>query len=110
MEIGALTGVILAAAAVRLPIVLDGFISGAAALLAQRFSSHVRDVLFASHLSAEKGHRLLLDELQLAPLLDLGMRLGEGTGACIAMGLIEASVKLSREMATFVSAGVNERL
>ncbi|HEX7232115.1 MAG TPA: nicotinate-nucleotide--dimethylbenzimidazole phosphoribosyltransferase, partial [Candidatus Binatia bacterium] len=101
LEIGAITGVIIGAAAFRLPIVLDGFISGAAALLAYRFSPHVQDILFASHLSAEKGHRRVLDELRLAPLLDLGMRLGEGTGACLAMGLIEASVKLSREMATF---------
>ena len=109
-EIGAIAGVILAAATFRLPMVLDGFISGAAALLAHRFSPHIRDVLFASHLSAEKGHRLLLDELHLDPLLDLSMRLGEGTGACLAMGLIEASVKLSREMATFSSAGVKARL
>ena len=110
LEIGAMTGVILAAAAFRLPMVLDGFISGAAALLATRFSPHVRDILFASHLSAEKGHRVVLDELHLDPLLDLSMRLGEGTGACLAMGLIEASVKLSREMATFSSAGVQARL
>ncbi|HEX5605492.1 MAG TPA: nicotinate-nucleotide--dimethylbenzimidazole phosphoribosyltransferase [Candidatus Binatia bacterium] len=110
LEIGAITGVIIAAAAFRLPVVVDGFISGAAALVAQRLSPHIRDILFASHLSAEKGHRLVLDELHLDPLLDLGMRLGEGTGACLAMGLIEASVKVSREMATFASAGVNEKL
>jgi nicotinate-nucleotide--dimethylbenzimidazole phosphoribosyltransferase len=110
LEIGAITGVIIGATALRLPMVLDGFISGAAALLACRFSPHIRDILFASHLSAEKGHRLVLDELHLDPLLDLGMRLGEGTGACLAMGLIEASVKLSREMATFFSAGVKAKL
>lgn len=110
LEIGAITGLILGAAAFRLPIVLDGFISGAAALLAQRFSPDVRDVLFASHLSAEKAHGLLLDQLHLDPMLDLGMRLGEGTGACLAMGLIEASVKLFREMATFSSAGIKGRL
>jgi nicotinate-nucleotide--dimethylbenzimidazole phosphoribosyltransferase len=110
LEIGAIIGVIIGATAFRLPMVLDGFISGAAALLAYRFSPHVRDILFASHLSAEKGHRLVLDELHLDPLLDLGMRLGEGTGACLAMGLIEASVKLSREMATFSSAGVKAQL
>jgi hypothetical protein len=86
--------------------VLDGFISGAAALLAHRFSPHIRDVLFRLAFIRRKGHRLLLDELHLDPLLDLSMRLGEGTGACLAMGLIEASVKLSREMATFSSAGV----
>ena len=109
LEIGAIAGVILGAAALRLPMVLDGFISGAAALLAQRFCPHVRDILFASHLSAEKGHRLLLDELNLAPVLNLQMRLGEGTGACLLMGLIEASVKIMGEMATFESAGVGEK-
>jgi nicotinate-nucleotide--dimethylbenzimidazole phosphoribosyltransferase len=110
LEIGAMTGVILGAAALRLPMVLDGFISGAAALLAQRFSPHVRDFLVASHLSAEKGHRLMLEELGLAPMLDLAMRLGEGTGACVLMGLIEAAVKIMSEMATFASAGVKEKI
>jgi nicotinate-nucleotide--dimethylbenzimidazole phosphoribosyltransferase len=110
LEIGAMTGVMLGAAAFRVPMVLDGFISGAAALLAQRFSPHVREVLFASHLSAEKGHGLMLDALKLAPAFDLQMRLGEGTGACLLMGLIEASVKIMGEMATFESAGVKERL
>ena len=84
--------------------------AGAAALLAYRFAPHVRDILFAAHLSAEKGHRLMLDELKLLPMLDLQMRLGEGTGACLLMGLIEASVKLIGEMATFESAGVKEKL
>ncbi len=105
-----MTGVVLGAAALRVPMVLDGFISGAAALLAHRFAPHVRDILFASHLSAEKGHRLMLDELKLVPMLDLQMRLGEGTGACLLMGLIEASVKIIGEMATFESAGVKEKL
>jgi nicotinate-nucleotide--dimethylbenzimidazole phosphoribosyltransferase len=94
----------------RLPMVLDGFISGAAALLAQGFSPHVRDILIASHLSAENGHRLMLDQLKLTPILDLKLRLGEGTGACILMGLIEAAVKIMGEMATFESAGVKEKL
>jgi nicotinate-nucleotide--dimethylbenzimidazole phosphoribosyltransferase len=110
LEIGAMTGVILGAAAFRAPMVLDGLIAGAAALLAQRFCSHARDILFASHLSAEKGHGFILDELKLAPVLDLQMRLGEGTGACLLMDLIEASVKLMGEMATFQSAGVKEKL
>ncbi len=110
LEIGAMTGVVLGAAALRVPMVLDGFISGAAALLAHRFTPHVRDFLFASHLSAEKGHAMLLDELKLAPVLDLQMRLGEGTGACLLMGLIEAAVKIMSEMATFESAGVEEKL
>jgi nicotinate-nucleotide--dimethylbenzimidazole phosphoribosyltransferase len=110
LEIGAITGVILAAARFRIPMVLDGFIAGAAALLAQRFCPHVRDVLFASHLSAEPGHRLILEQLRLTPVLDLGMRLGEGTGACLLMGLLETSVKIMGEMATFPSAGVKEKL
>jgi nicotinate-nucleotide--dimethylbenzimidazole phosphoribosyltransferase len=110
LEIGAMTGVMLGAAAFRVPMVLDGFISGAAALLAQQFSPYVREVLFASHLSAEKGHGLMLDALQLVPVFDLQMRLGEGTGVCLLIGLIEASAKIMREMATFESAAVKEKL
>ena len=110
LEIGAITGVILGAAAFHIPMVLDGFISGAAALLAQRLNPLVRDVLFASHLSAERGHQLMLDQLKLTPVLDLQMRLGEGTGACLLMGLIEAAVKIIAEMATFTSAGVKEKI
>ena len=109
LEIGAMTGMILGAAALRIPMVLDGFVAGAAALLAQRFSPHLRDNLIASHLSAEKGHRQMLEQLELTPVLDLSLRLGEGTGACILMGLIEAAVKIMAEMATFKSAGVEER-
>jgi nicotinate-nucleotide--dimethylbenzimidazole phosphoribosyltransferase len=110
LEIGAMTGVMLGAAAMRVPMVLDGFIAGAAALLAQKFSPYVREVLFASHLSAEKGHGVMLEALDLAPAFDLQMRLGEGTGACLLMGLIEAAVKLMGEMATFESAGVKEKI
>jgi nicotinate-nucleotide--dimethylbenzimidazole phosphoribosyltransferase len=106
LEIGAIAGLILGAAAFRIPMVLDGYICSSAALLAHRFSPHVKDILFASHLSAEAGHRAMLDELGLRELFDLQMRLGEGTGACIAMGLIEAAVKIMREMATLDSAGV----
>lgn len=108
-EIGAIAGLMLGAAAYRLPMVLDGYICSSAALLVCRLHPAVKDVLFASHLSAEVSHRSMLDELQLAPLLDLNMRLGEGTGACLAMGLIEAAVKIMREMATFESAGVAEK-
>jgi nicotinate-nucleotide--dimethylbenzimidazole phosphoribosyltransferase len=110
LEIGTMMGVILGAAAFHLPMVLDGFISGAAALLAHRVCPQVRDVLFASHHSAEKGHGLMLDELKLAPVLDLRMCLGEGTGACLLMGVIEASVKIMRDMATFDSAGVRGKI
>jgi nicotinate-nucleotide--dimethylbenzimidazole phosphoribosyltransferase len=110
LEIGAITGVILGAAALRIPMVLDGFVSGAAALLAQRFCPDARDVLLASHLSAEKGHGLMLRELDLSPVLDLSMRLGEGTGACVLMGLSETAVRVMREMATFESAGVKGKI
>jgi nicotinate-nucleotide--dimethylbenzimidazole phosphoribosyltransferase len=110
LEIGAMTGVILGAASLRIPMVLDGFIAGAAALLAQRFSAHVRDFLFASHLSAERAHAMMLAELGLAPVLDLQMRLGEGTGACLLMSLLEAAAKIMGEMATFESAGVKGKI
>ena len=110
LEIGAMTGVILAATAFRIPMVLDGFISGAAALLAHHFCPLVQDALFASHLSSETGHPLMLEALKLAPVLDLQMRLGEGTGACIVMNLIEAATRILCEMATFESAGVEKKL
>ena len=110
LEIGAMTGVILGAAAFHIPMVLDGFISGAAALLAQRFCPPVQDVLFASHLSPETGHKLMLETLHLSPVLDLAMRLGEGTGTCLLMGLTEAAVRILGEMATFESAGVEKKL
>lgn len=110
LEIGAMTGVILGAAARRVPLVLDGFISSAAALLAQHFCPAVVDFCFASHLSVEPGHRRMLDVLKLAPVLDLQMRLGEGTGACLLMNLIESAARIMGEMATFESAGVEEKL
>jgi nicotinate-nucleotide--dimethylbenzimidazole phosphoribosyltransferase len=110
LEIGAMAGVMLGAAAHRVPTMLDGYISAAAALLAVRMNPNVRRTLIASHLSAENGHRAMLDQLSLAPLLDLNMRLGEGTGACLAMGLAEAAIKIVREMATFDSAGVKEKI
>jgi len=110
LEIGAMAGVILSAAAFHIPMVLDGFISGAAALLAQRLCSPVQDFLFASHLSPETGHEFMLEQLKLAPVLDLKMRLGEGTGACVLMGLAEAAARLLGEMATFESAGIEKKL
>ena len=110
LEIGAMTGVIVGAAAFHIPMVLDGFISGAAALLAQHLCPHVHDVLFASHLSTETGHGLMLEALELAPVLDLALRLGEGTGACMLMGLTEAAAKILGEMATFESAGIQKKL
>ena len=108
-EIGGLAGVMLAAAAHRVPVVMDGFISGAAALIGVGLAPGLRDYLIAGHVSAEPGHRLLLDHLRLKPLLDLGMRLGEGTGAALGMYLCEAAALLLEEMATFAEAGVSEK-
>ena len=109
LEIGGITGVILAAAAHRIPVVIDGFISGAAALIAAGLAPGVKDFLIAAHVSAEPGHRLLLKHLGLKPLLDLGMRLGEGTGAALGISLAETSARILAEMATFVDAGVSGR-
>ncbi len=108
-EIGGLVGVMLAAAAHRTPVVIDGFISGAAALLAGALSPELKDFLIAAHVSAEAGHRLLLRHLGLKPLLDLGMRLGEGTGAALGISLAEVAARVLAEMSTFTEAGVSER-
>jgi nicotinate-nucleotide--dimethylbenzimidazole phosphoribosyltransferase len=108
-EVGGLVGVMLAAAAHRIPVVIDGFISGAAALIATALSPGLRDFLIAAHVSAEMGHSLLLRHLGLKPLLDLDMRLGEGTGAALGIFLAEAAARLLGEMSTFTEAGVSER-
>jgi len=108
-EIGGLAGVILAAAAHRVPVLLDGFISGAAALIAAGLCPAVKPFLIASHRSVEAGHRAVLQALEAKPLLDLDLRLGEGTGAALAMSLVEAAVKILNEMATFAEAGVSEK-
>ena len=108
-EIGGLVGVMLAAAAHRIPVVIDGFISGAAALIASALSPALKDFLIAAHVSAEVGHPLLLEHLGLKPLLDLGMRLGEGTGAALGIFLAEAAARVLAEMSTFAEAGVSER-
>ncbi|MBI4715562.1 MAG: nicotinate-nucleotide--dimethylbenzimidazole phosphoribosyltransferase [Nitrospirae bacterium] len=110
LEIGGIAGLILGGAAHRIPVVLDGFIAWAGALLAAGWCSSVRDYLFASHLSVEEGHRAALERLSLKPLLDLDLRLGEGTGACLGIGLVEAGVRILTEMATFDEAGVSERI
>lgn len=107
-EIGFLAGVLLGAAAGRRPAVIDGFISSAAGLIACAIAPGVQDYLLASHCSAELGHRALLDHLGKRPLLDLGMRLGEGTGAALAIGILEASARCLAEMATFAEAGVSD--
>jgi nicotinate-nucleotide--dimethylbenzimidazole phosphoribosyltransferase len=108
-EIGGLAGAILAAAAFRRPVVIDGFISTAAAMIAASLAPLSRDYLIAAHTSQELGHHLMMDWLGIRPLLDLQMRLGEGTGAALAMSLVEASCKLLAEMATFSEAGVSQR-
>ena len=108
-EIGGLVGVMLGAAAKRVPVVIDGFISGAAALIASALSPIVKDHLIAAHLSAEPGHRILLEHLGLEPLLSLKMRLGEGTGAALGIFLAEVAAGILADMATFGEAGVSER-
>lgn len=109
-EIGGLSGIILASAANRIPVLIDGFISGAAALIAYKLEPKVRDYMIASHCSVEKGHRIALKFMGLKPLLDFDMRLGEGTGAALGMGIAEAGIKIMTEMATFESAAVSERI
>lgn len=109
LELAGLAGLMLGAAACRVPVVLDGFIAGAAALIAVELQPRCREYLIASHRSVERGHQAILDHLNLTPLLDLNLRLGEGTGACLGMDLVFAAVKIMTEMATFGEAGVSER-
>jgi nicotinate-nucleotide--dimethylbenzimidazole phosphoribosyltransferase len=108
LEIALLVGVALGAAERRLAIVVDGFISAAAALVAHRLCPAIGGYLIAAHVSPEPGHHLLLDELGLEPLLDLGLRLGEGSGGALALPLIDAAVAILEEMATFEGAGVSD--
>ncbi len=106
-EIGGIAGLCLAAASHRTPILIDGFISTAAALIACTIEPKVNNYLFASHSSAENGHKIALKKLKKRAILDLDLRLGEGTGAVLAMNLIEAGVKILTQMATFTEAGVS---
>lgn len=106
LEIAGLVGVLLGAAARRIPIVIDGFITGAAALVAVELCPRARDYLIAAHTSVEIGHRATLERLGLVPLLALNLRLGEGTGAALAFALVDAAARLLDEMATFTEAGV----
>ena len=108
-EIGGICGFCLGAAASRVPAVVDGFIASAGALLAIRLAPQLADYLFFSHQSAEPGHQMMLEVLEIKPLLSLDMRLGEGTGAALAIGVIESALRLYNEMATFESAHVSER-
>ncbi|MGO4213899.1 nicotinate-nucleotide--dimethylbenzimidazole phosphoribosyltransferase [Terriglobus sp. YAF25] len=107
LEIAAMTGMILEAARARLIVAIDGFISTAAAALAVAIAPSAAGYLIAGHQSQEPGHRLLLNHLRLAPVLSLDMRLGEGTGAVLAMPVIESAIALYTRMATFSSAGVS---
>jgi nicotinate-nucleotide--dimethylbenzimidazole phosphoribosyltransferase len=107
LEIAAIAGLVLGCAANSIPVVIDGFISTAGALIASELHPHVRDYIFAAHQSVEIGHGFMLEHIGARPILDLDFRLGEGTGAALAMGLIEAGVKVLKEMATFEQAGVS---
>ncbi|WP_129124827.1 nicotinate-nucleotide--dimethylbenzimidazole phosphoribosyltransferase [Geomonas oryzae] len=106
LEIAGIAGLVLGAAANRIPVVVDGFISTAGALIASEMHPSVRDYIFTAHTSVEIGHQMMMERIGVKPLLDLQFRLGEGTGAALAMGLIEAGVKVLKEMATFEEAGV----
>ena len=105
-EIAAIAGLIIGAAANRVPVVIDGFISTAGALIAYMIEPKTKDYMFAAHRSQEIGHRALLEKIGLRPILDLDMRLGEGTGAALAMLVIEGGLKIYKEMATFEEAAV----
>ena len=109
-EIGVLAGAFLGAAAGHRPVVVDGFISGAAALIAHTIAPEAKHRFIASHQSVEPGHQIALSSMGLNPLLDMGMRLGEGTGAALAMHIIEASAKCLSDMTTFAEAGVSEKI
>ncbi|KKM10473.1 nicotinate-nucleotide--dimethylbenzimidazole phosphoribosyltransferase [Clostridiales bacterium PH28_bin88] len=110
LEIAGLAGVMLGAAANQVPVMVDGFISGAAALVATRLSPAVKDYLIGSHLSEEPGHKVMLESIGIKPMLHMHMRLGEGTGAALAMTLVDAAIKILNEMATFADAGVSSAL
>lgn len=108
-EIALLAGCCLGAAARRIPIVVDGYITTAAALIAARLCPPVCAYMIASHRSVEPGHRLVLDHLGLKPLLDLQLRLGEGSGAALAIPIVVAAARILDEMATFEQAGVDDQ-
>lgn len=109
-EIGGIAGLVLGAAERRIPVVIDGFISTAGALIAYSIEPKVRDYMFAAHNSLERGHKIMLNKMGLRPILDLDLRLGEGTGAALAISIIEAGLKIYREMATFDEAGVSNEI
>jgi nicotinate-nucleotide--dimethylbenzimidazole phosphoribosyltransferase len=107
-EIGGIAGLVLGCAAEQVPVVVDGFISTAGALIASELHPNVRDYIFAAHQSVEIGHHHMLQRIGQRPMLDLELRLGEGTGGALAMTLIEAALRVYREVLTFSEAGVSE--
>jgi nicotinate-nucleotide--dimethylbenzimidazole phosphoribosyltransferase len=109
-EIGGIAGLVLGAASRRIPVVIDGLISTAGALIAYVMEPNVKDYMFAAHSSIEIGHKVMLDHMGLRPILNLDLRLGEGTGAALGMSIIEAGLKIYREMATFDEAGVSKEI
>jgi len=108
-EIGGIAGIVLAGAFHRRPVMIDGFISTAGALIADVLCPTVKDYLFSGHCSEEPGHRHMLNHLHLNPILDLGMRLGEGTGGALAMGIVEGALRVFKEVMTFEEAGVTNK-
>ncbi|GJL79821.1 MAG: nicotinate-nucleotide--dimethylbenzimidazole phosphoribosyltransferase [Nitrospinaceae bacterium] len=109
-EIAGIAGLILGAAAKKTPVIIDGLISGAGAVIAYKLNPTVGDYIFTSHQSQEPGHEILFHLLDQPPLFNFGMRLGEGTGAVLAMNILEASVKIYSQMATFQEAGVSSKI
>ncbi len=105
-EIAGIAGLIIGAASNKIPVVIDGFISTAGALIAYLIEPKTKDYMFAAHMSQEVGHKAILEKIGLRPILDLDMRLGEGTGAALAMLIIEGGLKIYKEMATFAEAAV----
>jgi nicotinate-nucleotide--dimethylbenzimidazole phosphoribosyltransferase len=108
-EIGGLAGIILAAASHKVPVVIDGFISGAAALIAYHIEPKTKEYMIASHCSIERGHKVILDHIGLRPLFNFDLRLGEGTGAALGISVADAAIKILTEMATFESAKVSNK-
>jgi len=104
-----MAGIILSAASHKTPVVIDGFISGAAALVAFKIEPKVKDYMISAHNSQETGHKVILEYIGLRPLLDLDLRLGEGTGGALGIGLADAAIKILTQMATFKSAKVSEK-
>jgi nicotinate-nucleotide--dimethylbenzimidazole phosphoribosyltransferase len=107
-EIAGIAGLVIGASVNKIPVVIDGFISTAGALIAYLIEPKTKDYMFAAHMSQEVGHKSILDKIGLRPVFDLNMRLGEGSGAALAMLVIEAGLKIYKEMATFAEAEVAE--